>query len=94
MCERQGFIPRFATDIPQDKVDFTLRDMNEYVYNLVTKDLGFGQQIEESLRKIQLQKEAEKDTDEAFERKITELEEGDFTEYIEDAADLEGKEDD
>lgn len=57
MCEREGFIPRFATDIPQDKVDKTLKDMNNYLYKLVTQDLGFGQQIEDSLKKIQLQKQ-------------------------------------
>lgn len=58
MCEREeGFIPRYATDIPQDKVDLTLKDMNNYLYKLVTQDLGFGQQIEDSLKKIQLQKE-------------------------------------
>lgn len=57
MCEREGFIPRFALDIPQDKVDFTLKDMNEYIYKLITQDLGFGQQIENALKKIQLQKE-------------------------------------
>ena len=58
MCEKEeGFIPRFATDIPQDKVDQTLADMNNYLYKLVTQDLGFGQQIEDSLKKIQLQKE-------------------------------------
>lgn len=57
MCEREGFIPRFATDIPQDKVDTTLKDMNNYVHKLVTQDLGFGQQIEDALKKIQIQKE-------------------------------------
>ena len=57
ICEKDGFIPRFCTDIPQDKVDMTLRDMNEYVRKLVTQDLGFGQQIEDALRKIQIQKE-------------------------------------
>jgi hypothetical protein len=57
MCERDGFIPRFATDIPQDKVDITLRDMNEYVRKLVTQVLGFGQQIEDSLKKIMIQNE-------------------------------------
>lgn len=56
-CEKQGFIPRFATDIPQDKVDATLKDMNNYIRKLVTQDLGFGQQIEDSLKKIQIQKE-------------------------------------
>lgn len=57
ICEEQGFIPRFATDIPQDKVDATLKDMNGYLKKLVTQDLGFGQQIEDSIRKIQMQKE-------------------------------------
>ena len=34
-----------------------VQDMNNYLYKLVTQDLGFGQQIEDSLKKIQLQKE-------------------------------------
>lgn len=59
MCEREGFIPRFATDIPQDKVDFTLRDMKDYTYKLITQDLGFGQQIEAALKKIEIQKQME-----------------------------------
>lgn len=57
MCERDGFIPRYETDIPQDKVDLTLKDMKSYLYKLVTQDLGFGQQIEDALKKIQIQKE-------------------------------------
>lgn len=64
LCERDGFIPRFATDIPQDKVDMTLKDMNEYVRKLVTQDLGFGQQIEDSLKKIMLQNEMNKEAEE------------------------------
>ena len=57
MCEKDGFIPRFETDIPKDKVDLTLKDMENYLYKLVTQDLGFGQQIEDALKKIQIQKE-------------------------------------
>ena len=57
MCEKDGFIPRFETDVPQDKVDLTLKDMENYLYKLVTQDLGFGQQIEDALKKIQIQKE-------------------------------------
>lgn len=66
MCEKEGFIPRFATDIPQDKVDITLKDMQNYTRKLVTQDLGFGQQIDDALKKIQLQKEldAQADADE------------------------------
>lgn len=57
MCEREGYIPRYETDVPQDKVDLTLKDMKDYLYKLVTQDLGFGQQIEDALKKIQIQKE-------------------------------------
>ena len=64
ICEKDGFIPRFATDIPQDKVDMTLKDMNEYVRKLVTQDLGFGQQIEDSLKKIMIQNEMNKEAEE------------------------------
>lgn len=63
MCEREGFIPRFAIDIPQDKVDLTLKDMNKYLYKLVTQDLGFGQQIEDALQKIKIQQEMQESND-------------------------------
>lgn len=61
MCEKEGFIPRFVTDVPQDKVDLTLKDMNDYLYKLVTQDLGFGRQVEDALKKLQAQKELEHD---------------------------------
>ena len=61
MCERDGFIPRFCTDIPQDKVDFTLKDQKDYIYKLVTQDLGFGQQIEDALKKIEVQRQIEEE---------------------------------
>lgn len=64
VCEREGFIPRYSLDIPQDKVDITLKDMENYLYKLVTQDLGFGQQIENALKKIQLQEEREKNKEE------------------------------
>lgn len=59
MCEKEGFIPRFVTDVPQDKVDLTLKDMNDYLYKLVTQDLGFGRQVEDALKKLQAQKDLE-----------------------------------
>ena len=75
LCERDGFIPRYATDIPQDKVDATLKDMNNYIQKLVTQDLGFGQQIEDALKKIQIQKEM---NEAAAERQAEEEANGDF----------------
>lgn len=80
-CEREGgFIPRFDTDIPQDKIDVTLKDMNDYLNKLVTQDLGFGQQIETALQKIQNQKEMMA-TDEDYE-----ITTDDIAEFYEEAA--------
>lgn len=85
ICEKEGFIPRYVTDIPQDKVDVTLKDMNNYVRKLVTQDLGFGQQIEDSLKKIQIQKEmaaeADKMPDPDDEDSITTLTDQDYDEF-------------
>ena len=67
MCEKDGFIPRFETDVPQDKVDLTLKDMENYLYKLVTQDLGFGQQIEDALKKIQIQKEMNENVEDILE---------------------------
>lgn len=89
MCEREGgFIPRFATNIPQDKVDATLEDMNKYVYKLVTQDLGFGRQIEDALKKIQIQKEIEEDEDAltSIEDSV-ELEDEDYESFFKDIED-------
>ncbi len=83
MAERDGgFIPRFATDVPQDKIDITLQDMQAYTKKLITQDLGFGQQIEAALKKIQIQKEMnerEENNTESYE----ELQDQDHEEYNE-----------
>ena len=52
------------------------KSRNDYVKKLVTQDLGFGKQIENALKKIQIQKEMEKDMD-----KHTELEDQDFIDF-------------
>ena len=51
--------------------------MESYLHKLVTKDLGFGQQIENALKKIQIQKEM---NDKANE----EIKDGDFIEFYDD----------
>lgn len=82
ICETEGFIPRFATDIPQDKVDLTLRDQKEYIRKLVTQDLGFGQQIEDAIKKIQIQKEMNEAADRAREEA-----EDDYVDPVEEVED-------
>ena len=93
LCEKEGFIPRFATDIPQDKVDITLKDMNNYVKKLVTQDLGFGQQIEDSIKKLQIQKEMRNQNDDFdFEdEEASVLKDADYEDYYEEIEDQKEK---
>ena len=67
LCEKEGgFIPRLEIEFPQDIVDKTLQDMNRYTFNLVTKDLGLAQQIEDQLKKIEQQREMEEEEEDIF----------------------------
>lgn len=58
LCEREGGIiealPQFDPDLyPQDKIDFTLKDLKSYTYNLVTSELGLGDLIESYIEKLE-----------------------------------------
>ena len=93
ICEREGFIPRYATDIPQDTVDKTLKDMNNYVRKLVTQDLGFGQQIEDAIKKLQIQKEM-REQDDGFDfedENDNGLRDEDYEDYYEEIAEQKEK---
>lgn len=80
VCERlEGFIPEFDIDANPDIIDKIIKDQNTYVYNLITKDLGFGQQIENYLKKIQLEQEAK---DKHFDE-VEEINDEDIAEYYE-----------
>ena len=51
LCEQEGGIiaalPQYDPDqYPQDKIDFTLRDLKSYTYSLVSNELGLGDLIE------------------------------------------------
>lgn len=81
VCEREGgFIPNELADIRPDMIDVSIKDTQKYLYNLVTKDLGFGQQIENYLKKIQL----EHDNMEAMENEeVDEITDENIAEYYE-----------
>ena len=53
ICEEQGFIPRYYTDGPQDKVDRVLEDLQRYTHTLVTEEMGLGNLIENALKQIE-----------------------------------------
>lgn len=76
MCEKEGFIPRYYTDGPQDKVDRTLQDLQGYTRTLVTEEMNLGNMIEASLKEIAKDKEREAQID---------ADDGDADEALEDA---------
>ena len=63
MCEKDGFIPRYYTDGPQDKVDRTLQDFQKYTRTLVTEEMNLGNLIEQAVKQIQIDKEKEAQSD-------------------------------
>ena len=59
LCEKDGFFPRYYTDGPQDKVDRTLQDLQNYTRQLVTEEMNLGSLIETAVKQIQIDKEKE-----------------------------------
>lgn len=93
LAEKEGFIPRYYTDGPQDKVDQTLLDMQHYTHNLVIEEMNLGNMIEASLKQIVKDKEreskislddGEEDTDDSlFEyREDIQVTDQDYSEYF------------
>ena len=85
ICEKQGFIPRFHIDTPNDKVDETLADLKFYTRTLVTEEMNLGNLIESAIK--EMAKEEAKEEDEDIEDEIMSLEDvehlrdEDFEEY-------------
>lgn len=64
LCEKEeGFIPRFYTDKPKDRVDETLADLRGYTNTLVTEEMNLGNLIESAVKALQREAEREEDED-------------------------------
>ena len=92
ICESKGFIPRYYTDTPKDKVDRVLQDMQNYTRSLIMEETNIGDLIENAVRQIQIDKEREAEADqdisdeEALEESLfsedrTYLSDNDFQEF-------------
>ena len=99
LCERDGFIPRYYVDGPQDKVDRVIQDLEGYTRNLVLEEMHLGPLIEKAIRNNMA--DAEKDDDdedyneeEELERSLYESDEDlensdeDYEEYFNQQEDL------
>ena len=91
MCEKDGFIPRYYVDTPNDKVDQTLIDIKRYTNTLITEETNLGNLIEEAIKNNRKEDEANEKADDTdtglLDSDITDLEEQlhdeDFEEYSE-----------
>lgn len=63
MCEREGFIPRYYTEGPMDRVDETLNDLKNYTHTLVTEEMNLGNLIEAAVKNMVDQENREEDED-------------------------------
>ena len=63
LCEKDGFIPRYYTDEPNDKVDQTILDMQRYTRTLITEETNLGNLIEEAIKNNQKEDEAAANAD-------------------------------
>ena len=95
VCEREGFIPRYYVDGPQDRVDETLQDMKNYTRTLVTEEMNLGNLIENAVK--EMAKAENKEEDEDIEDEIMtmedldELKDEDFierNEFLDDEASI------
>lgn len=59
ICESQGFIPRYYTDGPQDKVDRVLQDMQSYTYRLIMEETNLSNLLENAISQIERDKAKE-----------------------------------
>jgi hypothetical protein len=50
MCEKQGYIERFYVEQPNDKVDFTIKDMQRYTRTLIEEETNLSQMVEQALK--------------------------------------------
>ena len=84
ICEKEGFIPRYYIDKPNDRVDETLADMKGYTKTLVYEELNLGNLIEQSIKTMMDQENKEEDEDIEEELSFEEIEalkDEDFEEY-------------
>lgn len=91
ICEKEGFIPKYYVDGPQDKADRVIEDMKKYTHDLVVNESNLDTMFESAQRQIEEEQErieaaaamgenSEDDEDKLFNYDNEELTEEDYTE--------------
>ena len=84
LCEKEGFIPRYYTETPMDKVDETLADLKGYTRSLVIEEMNLGNLIENAVKemaRLESQEEDEDTEDDLDIEEIEALKDEDFEDY-------------
>jgi len=61
MCEKHEFIPVYYTEQPEDKVDWVIKDNQNYVKKLVTEEMNLADLLDKALKDIEEDREREED---------------------------------
>lgn len=73
ICERDGFIPRYYVDKPEDRIDLIIKDLQGYTRTLVTEEMGLGNMIENAVKQIEQDREKEESEGELSEDEYADL---------------------
>ena len=61
MCEKHEFIPVYYTEQPEDKVDWVIKDNQNYVKKLITEEMNLADLLDKALKDIEEDREREED---------------------------------
>lgn len=98
MCEKQGYIERFYTDSPKDKVDMTLEDMKRYTRALIEEETSLPMMVEKALKEIEKEDKESAENNETeivdddnmsideIERTMKDSDYSDFNDFLEESA--------
>lgn len=103
LCEENGGIipiPEIDPDeYPQDKIDFTIKDLKNYTYNLATNELNLGSMIESYIKQLEQQQKVQEEEsldaglytsiEEELEDELTEQEALEYQDYLENEVEAE-----
>ena len=93
-CEKYGdAIPKYEINVPYDIIDKIINDLKEYNKSLVYEDPAIAREIEDYLKKKDIQEEQKKDKEAAKklgleQLELTDQDIADYNEYIEQQKDL------
>jgi hypothetical protein len=87
LCEAEGFIPRYHDEEHDDIVDITIKDMTNYLDNLVKNELNLGTLIESALKQMENEQnkaDFDSDSDESLwdDSVLTDQDYAEFSEFI------------